>query len=486
MPAPHLTSTPHLDHSALERTATPWSKGFGALTESLTRLSQDALTITRAEQEEGAREVIPPAEVAERLRLVLPQEGRPLHEVLDHTRELLMSTPITTGGRFFNQLFAGRDPVGAPGDMLASLVNHSMYTYKVAGPLVLIEEALIEAMRQRVGFPSSSGGGLFTPGGSLSNLVAMLCARDRVAPNAKEEGVPQGLRVYCSAEAHYSVRKGAGVVGVGRANVVAVEANEWGHMRPEALEAHMKADREAGLTPMMIIGTAGTTVLGAFDDFNALADVAEREGVWLHIDGAFGGTALWSERLRARCAGAERADSFTWDAHKAMGMPLTSSVLLTREPHLSSRALSEQASYLFQGDDALLNPGTRSLQCGRRDDALKLWAAWQYHGDQGWAERTDRLYDLALALATLVEAHPQMRLIMNPEFLTVSFVYEGRCSEAICERLRQSQRALVGYAHVRGERVIRAAVLNPELTRADLERLLSDINEVAPECPAPL
>jgi len=163
-------------------------------------------------------------------------------------------------------------------------------------------------------------------------------------------------------------------------------------------------------------------------------------------------------------------------------VPLTCSALLTRDPLAPARALSESASYLFQADGDALNPGTRSLQCGRRDDALKLWAAWRYHGDEGWAARADRLRDLALALADEVRRRPRLRLTEEPPFLNVCFEYVGRSSEEVCERLRLARRALVGYALVGGRAVVRAAVVNPELTLSDLRALLDAVEEVAPAC----
>lgn len=478
-PRKQATSTDLTLEELLCSTERAWERGSDALAQALEVLSRDALRILKEEQVTPVRSVVAPEGLSE--ALALPAHPGSLAEVQERVTQLLLSAPSTSGRRFFNQLFAGHDPIGTPTDMLASLVNHSMYTYKVGGPLIVMEEVVLRGLRRLAGFPED-GGGIFTPGGSLSNLSAMLCARDRFAPSAKEEGTPKGLTLYCSEESHYSVKKGAGIVGFGRSSVRAVPTDERGVMRSDALLEMIQADRRAGSQPMMIIATAGTTVLGAFDDLEATAEVARSEGLWLHVDGAFGGTALWSDALRGLCAGLERADSFTWDAHKAMGLPLTCSALLTRDPHAPARALSEQASYLFQSGADLLNPGTRSLQCGRRNDALKLWAAWQYHGDDGWTARTDRLWALAQTLTALIKRRPQLELLMEPQYLNVSFEYRGRSSVSICERLERERRALVGYAYAKGRCVIRVAVVNPELTRADLEALLDEVEAVAPHC----
>ena len=271
-------------------------------------------------------------------------------------------------------------------------------------------------------------------------------------------------------------------MGLGRGNVVKVKCDMNGRMDPLALKKAIQDDRKAGYNPMMINGTAGTTVRGAFDPFEALASIAQEEQLWFHIDGAFGGTALWSEEIGHYLKGSEKADSFTWDAHKAMGVPLTCSVLLTKDAQATSKALSENADYLFQSDSDWLNPGTRSLQCGRRNDAIKLWAAWQYYGDQGWTERLERQRDLTLVLADLIQKRPQFHLTEPPPYLNVCFEYRGRSSESICAALQHKCLGLVGYGTVKGRTIIRPAVINPELTQADLVHLLDSIEEVAPEC----
>ena len=466
--------TPSL--SAIDLTK-PWPRGRGDLLKSLASLSDQALSYLHQDLSDPVRASLDPSVFSQRFNLELPTEGRDVEEVLAHAAAVLSAAPSTSGPRFFNQLFAGRDPIGAPVDMLASLGNHSMYTYKAAGALILIENLLIQALGERVGYEQC--GGLFTPGGSLSNLVAMLCARDAINSDYKETGLPQGCRVYTSSESHYSIKKAAGLVGIGRANVIGISVDEEGRLCPKSLRAHIEKDRAEGLTPLMINATAGTTVRGAFDPFVEIAKIAKEFDVWFHIDGAFGGTALWDEDLAKSLRGCEHADSFTWDAHKAMGVPLTCSVLLTKDALSPNRSLSENASYLFQSNSDHLNPGTRSLQCGRRNDALKLWASWQYHGTEGWGQRIRRQRALALTLAELISNRATFTLTEPPPFLNVCFEYTGHSSEEICERLQIERRALIGYGRVKGRNVIRAALINPELTLSDLEDLLDSIEAVA-------
>lgn len=448
------------------------------LNRSLSRLSELALAFARLDDTQAVRPVLEPDQAFESLGLALPEHGLDIDTVLDRVGQVLAASPSTSGPRFFNQLFAGRDPAASVADMLASLANNSMYTYKVAGPMVLIENLLVREMGALAGFSDPEG--IFTPGGSLSNLAALLCARNTVVPGAREDGVDgRPLRIYSSKEAHYSIRKGVGMLGMGRNNVVSIPCDEVGRMNPAALDAAISADVAAGLTPTMINATAGTTVQGAFDPIDPIADVAEKHGIWLHVDGAFGGTMLLSAQRRHLLDGLHRADSFTWDAHKMMGVPLICSVILVRKRGLLTALLNESASYLFQGDTDLHNPGTRSLQCGRRNDVLKLWAAWQYHGRAGYAARVERQIELAQALADEIEAADDFALTRRPASLNVCFELRGHPSAQLCTQLNARGLAMVGHGIVDGRNIIRAAILNPELKREDLSALLNAIREAA-------
>lgn len=428
------------------------------------------------------RPKLSPAELGERLPLRPGSEGRPEDEVFDLLRELIAHTPHTADRRFLNQLFAGRVPLAAAGEMLAVLLNVSMYTFKAAGPQVLMEWELLKRMLELAGIPD--GDGTFLPGGSLANLIGMLLGRNHAAPNMRDAGAPaERLTVYLSAEGHYSVRKNAGVLGIGRDQVRLVPVDAQGCMRADALEAAIQADLAAGHRPCCVVATAGTTVRGSFDPIPAIAEVAARHGVWLHVDAAVGGSLLLHPDKRALLDGIERADSITWDAHKMMGVPLTCSALLVRDPASLVDSLQEAADYLFQADGDHLNPGKRSIQCGRRNDALKLWAAWQHLGDAGWAERLERQLELARYAAERVAAHPRLELCEEPPLVMVCFTAPGKSSAAICERLRDSGEALIGYGDCAGVEAIRLVTMNPDLRESDLDALFDAIADAADALP---
>lgn len=422
-------------------------------------------------------------EAYEDMQVLRPgRQGRSEAEVFELLRTIVAQTPRSSDPRFYNQLFAGRLPIATAGEMLASFMNVSMYTYKAAGPNVLLEWELVKRMLELAGIPE--GDGTFLPGGSLANLVGMLLGRNQAAPEMREQGAPaQRLITYVTAEGHYSVTKNAGILGMGRGNVRAIEADASGKLRPDVLRQTIQADLKAGHLPAVVVATSGTTVRGAFDPINEMADICQEFGIWLHIDAAVGGAMLLHPVERAQLSGIERADSITWDAHKMMGVPLTCSGLLVRDPAILTQSFSEAADYLFQADNDLINPGKRSIQCGRRNDALKLWAAWQHLGDEGWAKRLDRQLQLARYLAKQVAAHPALELCEEPSLTMVNFVAPGKSSPQICEVLHTRGDAIVGFGDCGGVQSIRMVTMNPDVTEAQLDRLIDEIVAVADELP---
>ncbi len=418
-----------------------------------------------------------PDELLATLPIAIDGGALPWSEAFALLQQVLAATPSTTSRRFFNQLFGGRDGVAILGELGAVLANSPMHTFKASGVQVLVERAVLRRMGELAGMPD--GDGMIAPGGSLSNFAAMILARNHALPESRERGLP-GARavIYASAAAHYSVAKAAGLAGLGRGAVRSVPADAAGRMRAECLGPMIDEDRATGGVPVMIVATAGTTVQGAFDPLPAIADVAERTGVWLHVDAAYGGSVLVSPRHRGLLEGCGRADSLTWDAHKLLTVPLTCSALLTRRPGLCAQAFDEPASYLFQ-DDALLDPGRGSLQCARHNDALKLWLAWKHHGDDGMAARIDRLFTLAAHLAARVESHPGLRLCRPPASINVCFEVLGTSSRELCRALWERNVAQIGHAVVDGREVVRWVLVDPAHTTEEIDAVLDELLAVA-------
>lgn len=440
---------------------------------SVQALERLALDFLDGESELPRRDV-GAEEIAAQLGIALKAEGRPFDEVLDLLKRVLEATPSSSSPRFLNQLFGGREPVATLAEMLVALADTSMYTYKVAGAQVLVEREVLNRMLEVVPFPD--GEGTFCPGGSLANLTAMLLARNEALEHVRQLGFRgERLCAYTSSDAHYSISKAAGILGLGRDSVREVPTDANGAMDVVELARLIEDDHQVGCHPFFISATAGTTVLGAIDPIATVSEIAREHGIWLHVDGALGASLLLSKTYRELLDGVADAHSLAWNAHKMMSVPLPCSVLLLRQKGLLSRQLGESANYLFQADEEDLNPGTRSLQCGRRSDALKLWAAWQFHGDRGLDVRMTRLVDLARYAARIIETDPELELVTRPQTVSVCFRVPGVSSAELCDYLDREGVLKIGHGTVDNESAVRLVCVSQDL---DEERILEILEEI--------
>ncbi len=436
-----------------------------------------------------------------------PDEPAHPVEALDAAVGAVLAHSVRTlHPRFFNQNFAGPDVVAVLGDWLGAALNTTAATYEAAPVGTLIERAVCTRLAALAGWDAHDG--VFVAGGSLSNLHAMHLARHRVAPDAVERGNPPGgLAAFTSAEAHYSVAKAMALMGLGRRALRVVPCDARGQMRPDALEAAIHDARRAGQRPFFVNATAGTTVLGAFDPIDALGDICRYHDLWLHVDGCFGASALFSPRERHRMAGVERADSLAWNLHKMMGATQQCSALLVRHPGLLRAAFASGADYLFQPDKphAALDSGDLTFQCARRVDALKAWLTWKARGDAGFAARIEHAVDLAARTAARLEADPRFALAAPPSWVNVCFwwvpadlrpldraapgvdVRLHGLAPRIKARLLREGSAMVGYQPVQGgPNAWRLLFINPAATDDDVTATLDAIDAAGRGLPHPV
>jgi L-2,4-diaminobutyrate decarboxylase len=323
-----------------------------------------------------------PAEIAERFTARLPTTGRPAGEVWDEVWERVVDHSIHLAHpMYMGHQVAPPLPHAVLAAALTSLLNNSVAVWEMSPAGTFVEGEVVRWMREMLGYPQESDGTLVS-GGSVANLTGLLAAREAMFPGSWRSGVAgtPGLDravVLASADAHYSAERAVGLIGLGSDAVVPV-ASRGGKIDPRALEAAIRDARAENRPPLAIVGTAGSTATGRFDDLEALADLAAREGIWLHVDAAHGGSLLASERLRPLLRGIERADSVAWDPHKMMFMPLSLGAVLVRDRRHLDAAFQQSAPYLFHprpGEERSRDIGKRTLQCSRRMDALKLWVS---------------------------------------------------------------------------------------------------------------
>jgi glutamate/tyrosine decarboxylase-like PLP-dependent enzyme len=417
------------------------------------------------------------------LDLGLPLEGFGTDSVLDDLDTYLANSVKTNRPEFMNPLWGGLSLPALAGEIIAAATNNSMYTYELSPVATLIEQTLIKRMNELVGF--SDGFGTFTTGGSNGNMLGMLCAREKHLPGSTKTGFDgRNMAVFVSAEAHYSVLMSSNVIGIGHQNIIKVACDEHGRMRPDRLMEELEFARQEGLVPLCIVATAGTTVRGAFDPIDELADIAHREGLWLHVDAAWGGACVFSTTHASLMAGVEKADSVCWDAHKMMSVPLMCSVFLIKEPEVLRRLCDHVsvAHYLFHSEAALDDLGRYSLQCARRNDALKLWIEWRVRGDAGWATMVDHHMADADHLQASINEHPSLEMMSERMWTNVCFRYTNpeaedlnKLNAEIRHRLIQEGSFMVSRSNIGEDVILRMVLVNQNVTRSSLKRFLDRV-----------
>lgn len=424
----------------------------------------------------------------EKLDLHLPPDGCSIEELFKTIEDYLRHSVRTGHRQFFNQLWSGFTVPGFLGEVFSSLTNTSMYTYEVAPVATLMEKELIKKMGHHAGFSEPEG--LFMTGGSNGNLMAMLIARNKILPQIKQDGFrePAKLTAFVSDEAHYSFEKAANVLGIGSSNVIKIKTDDHGRMIPDELEKEIKIILEKGKTPFFVAATAGTTVKGAFDPNKKTAHIARKFDMWFHVDGSFGGTVLLSPKHRHLLDGLDLADSFTWNAHKLMGLQLICSVFLIKEKgNLLSTNSTKGTEYIFHdegyGDFDL---GPMSLQCGRRVDILKLWLSWKYYGDKGYEERINRFFDLASYTEDKVRNHTDLELMAPRSSVNVCFRFIPKENTNINsfnirlrEELARSGKSFVNYSYLGKNVALRPVIANHELTHKDIDTFFDNLISAA-------
>lgn len=415
--------------------------------------------LLNAEKETPVADPVPATELYKKLSISL--EADPASdEFFEKTlEELVLSTPRTATKLFFNQLFGGRHSKATLGDLLAVLLNNSMYTYKVAGPQVGIEKEILHKICDLIGYGKNSDG-TFAPGGSMSNFMALLMARDAHNENIKNTGVLKKLTLYTSVESHYSIPKNAAFAGIGREQVRYIDTNEFGQMQPTALEAQLKKDIAAGFSPFFVNATAGSTVLGAFDEIKPLSTICKTHNLWLHVDGAYCGGVIFSSKYKHLIAGLSEADSFSINAHKMLGTPLSCSIIVVNDKKHLYDSFSNDAAYLYQTDGDDYNLGKTSLQCGRRNDALKLWTLWKSVGTKGLEKMVDNQFYLADVARDYIKNHPDYTFYSFDDSISICFNYKNIPAQQLCTALYESGTLMVGFGTFRNQEFVRLVTIN--------------------------
>jgi len=389
-------------------------------------------------------------------------------------------------------------PVAVAGETLARWLNQGIDVWLAGMAAPLVEEEVIGWLRDLVGYGADSWG-VLTSGGVMANVMAVAVARDvhlaRVLglTDPPRGGDLDGVRVYASDQTHFSIERGSDLAGFPHGTLHVVPSDEDYRLRAEAVADAIATDRGAGLRPFAIFAVAGSTNTGAVDDVPALADLAERERLWFHVDAAYGATARISRREAHKVPGLERADSLTVDPHKWLFQPYDiGGLLVRRREDLRSTFHREPEYYaVWAPEERPLHWYQYSLEGTRPFRALKLWLSWKHLGSRGFAQLIERNVDLAAYLAARARERGFETIEPQLAVVCLRLVPPDADDAAVDELQRRLQRALevsgVGWLStttLRGRTWLRAGVINYLSTEADADSILDALLEAASDDPA--
>ncbi len=398
-------------------------------------------------------------------------------------------------------------PIAGLFDAIGSVTNQCMAIYEMGPWTTAIEQAMVGKLAGYLGWQGTNYAGIVTHGASLANLTALLVARNVALPESWETGtspdatldlsLSSGARLARAApklvvqsDAHYCIARSAGILGLGTNHVVKAPLDERRRMDPARLDTILADLRSAGHPIVAVVACASATPVGAFDPLEQIADICAKHAVWLHVDAAHGGAALLSNRHRHLVAGLERADSFTWDAHKMLFVPALCAFLFYKNKRHSFEAFRQNAPYLFDPsapDLAEFDSGLRTVECTKRAAALGLWGVWSLFGPQLFADMVDVTFELGRVFYEKLRAAPDFAALHEPECNIVVFRHvPPELQAASPERLGEFQWQLRRVVIESGEfylvptthggvAALRCTLINPLTTAAHLDQLLDTL-----------
>lgn len=459
------------------------------------RMVDDMLAYLSSVRERPAWQPVP-EEVRRELSQGVPREPRDLGAVYEDFRRLVLPYPVgNIHPRFWGWVIGSGTPSGMLAEMLAAGLNSNVFGGTQAPQLVELQ--VIDWFKELFGMPTDSSG-LLVSGGSMANYVGMTVARNsRAGFDVAEEGVqggPHRLTFYGSSETHSSIKRAAELLGLGNRAFRRIPVNADFEVDVEALRRAIREDREAGFHPFAVVGNAGTVNTGATDELSALADLCAAEGLWLHVDGAFGATVALSPSLRPRLAGLERADSIAFDLHKWMHMPIEVGCVLVRHRDEHHRVFGGSASYLAHlakgvtAEEVWLTEYGPQLSRGFR--ALKVWMAIQENGIDRYGRLVEQNVEQAGYLARRIAETPELELLAPVPMNVVCFRFRApgldavgldRLNEDLLGRLHESGVAVPTFTRIRGAFAIRVAITNHRSRREDFDLLVREVARLGRE-----
>jgi aromatic-L-amino-acid decarboxylase len=420
---------------------------------------------------------VKPGEIAAQLPDAPSAEGRPYQELIDDfDAKLLPGVTHWNHPAFFAYFAITGSQAGILAELLTAGVNINGMLWRTSPSLTELETVTLRWLRDALGLPGDLFG-IINDTASINSFLALAAAREALGLDIRGEGMSgrdlPPLRVYCSEHAHSSIDKAALALGFGASGIVHIESDAQFRMRPDALEAAIRRDRDAGALPCFVTATTGTTSTGAVDPVRAVGEIAAREKIWLHVDSAYAGSATICPEFRSIWDGVEYADSIVVNPHKWLFTPIDCSVLYTRKPEMLRRTFSLVAEYLKTFDSAEINYMDYGLQLGRRFRALKLWYVMEHYGLDRLREVIRDHVRYAERLADELRAKPGVE-VMTQSFSVVVFRLTAGddATMAAMERMNASGRLFVSHTRLGGRYGIRVAIGNGATEWEHVSRVL--------------
>jgi aromatic-L-amino-acid/L-tryptophan decarboxylase len=457
--------------------AWPLEPGAAAMRALASAVTDELVAFVQRLPDRPASDTSGAAEVIADLPLAPPEQPGAAEALLALMRRAADPAWEAAGPSYLAFIPGGGLYTAAVADFLACGLNRYTGVAATAPALVALEARLLRWLCDTFGLPEGAQG-IFTSGGSLANLSATVAARaDRLGDD------PAGGVVYASEHAHASVTRAARLAGIPPARIRTVACTPDWRVDPAALIVQVERDRAAGLRPFLLVATAGTTNTGTIDPLPALADAASSQGLWLHVDAAYGGFFRLTERGRARLAGIDRADSITLDPHKGLFLPYGTGCLLVRDRATLQRAHASEAAYLQDLDDTdLPDFSALSAELTRDYRGLRVWLPLHLHGLAAFRAALDEKLDLARLVHDRLAADERFEVLAEPDLSVVAFRLRGgddAANRALLARVNASQRVVLTSTLVDGRFTLRVAILAHRTHRDRIEELLAILDAAA-------
>lgn len=435
-------------------------------------------------------------------REVCPDQGTRMEELLEFVgTTIVRHAAVVNHPACIAHLHCPPLQASLVAETLLATMNQSMDSWDQSMSATMLEEAVINWLCKLFGFDAEKGDGVFTSGGTQSNFMGLLLARDhysytRWSWNVKQQGLPpqaDRLRVLCSEAAHFTVKQSAALLGLGHQSVITIPVDSLGRMHADLLESTIDQLQQDGMLPFALVATAGTTDFGSMDPLPELAAIAHKHGMWLHTDAAYGGALALSDKHANLLEGIALSDSITVDFHKLFYQPISCGAFLVRDA-ANYRYVRMNADYLNpQEDDQAGVPNLvgKSIQTTRRFDALKLYMSLQQIGRERFAAMIDYTLELARTTADQIRQAPELALLAEPTLNAVVFRYvPSREQEAawsdelnhrIRDRLLETGLAVIARTKVKGKACLKFTLLNPLTTPQHTADILNHVVRIGME-----